>query len=184
VAVSAPLAPVAFTDVHYEGAGARAAAIVAGAWTDAEPIDEAVVTLPAVSPYRPGHFFERELPCLLRVLGALASSPACVVVDGYVVLDAAGAPGLGAHLHEALGRAVPVVGVAKTSFRGSAFAAAVTRGASKTLLYVTAAGVTPALAAKLVLAMHGRFRIPTLLTRVDHLARGLVTDPARARRGP
>ncbi|WP_437898538.1 hypothetical protein [Sorangium sp. So ce124] len=50
---------------------------------------------PSVRPYRPGAFFERELPCLLEVLGRVRARPAALVIDGYVELDQAGAPGLG-----------------------------------------------------------------------------------------
>ena len=39
-----------------------------------------------------------------------------MIIDGYVWLDAHHRPGLGAILHEALTRRVPVVGVAKTMF--------------------------------------------------------------------
>lgn len=128
-----------------------------------------------VAAYRPGAFFERELPCLLSVLRAVATKVRCVVVDGYVELDAAGAPGLGAHLHDALDRALPVIGVAKTAFRGAAFAAPVLRGQSRVPLYVTARGIELAEAERLVRSMHGPHRLPTLLLRADHLARGLVT---------
>ena len=34
-----------------------------------------------------------------------------IIVDGYVALDAGGRPGLGAHLHAALGASVAVIGV-------------------------------------------------------------------------
>ena len=66
---------------------------------------------------------------------------------------------------------VPVIGVAKTSFRGSGFAQAVLRGTSQRPLYVTAAGMKPEIAAAHVLSMHGEYRIPTLLKRADQLCR-------------
>lgn len=169
------LHPLAITDVQYLDRGARAAAIVAMEWSDAAAVEERTVLVDEVAAYRPGAFFERELPCLLSILRALATKVRCVVVDGYVELDAAGAPGLGAHLHEALERAVPVIGIAKTAFRGAAFATPVLRGQSRSPLFVTARGVSLAEAARLVGSMHGPHRIPTLLQRADHLARGLVT---------
>jgi deoxyribonuclease V len=161
------------------GDGATAACIVASEWTDPAPREEHVVTISSVKPYRPGAFFERELPCLVQVLGLLTAPVQVVVVDGYVDLDERGAAGLGAHLHEALGARVAVVGVAKTPFRGATFATAVRRGASHTPLYVTARGIATDEAARLVHDMHGPHRLPTLLTRVDHLARRLVR-PSRA----
>ncbi len=163
---------LAFVDVQYDGAVGLAAAVTAAAWTDAAPAAEHVVRVLDVLPYRPGAFYERELPCLIRVLEALPVLPTLVVIDGYVELDADGAPGLGAHLHAWLGGAIPVVGIAKTAFQGSAFATAVTRGGSAKALFVTARGVDVAEAAGWVRAMHGPHRIPTLLRRVDRLARG------------
>jgi len=47
----------------------------------------------------------------------------------------------------------------------------VLRGDSRRPLYVTAAGLDPAAAALHVRSMHGPFRIPTLLKRVDQLCR-------------
>jgi deoxyinosine 3'endonuclease (endonuclease V) len=111
--------PVAIVDAHYQGGGAVVACVVARRWTDALPSDERVVTVAAVLPYRPGAFFERELPCILRVLSLVRGKFKAVVVDGYVDLDERGTPGLGAHLHAQLAGAVPVVGVAKTAYQGS-----------------------------------------------------------------
>lgn len=117
--------------------------------------------------YEPGAFYRRELPCLLDVL-ARGPRADIVVVDGYVWLGD-GKAGLGAHLHAALGGAV--VGVAKTRFAGATDAIAVCRGVSRAPLYVSAAGMSTEEAAAMVAAMHGPYRVPTLLKRVDMLAR-------------
>ena len=166
---------IACTDVDYRPDGsARAAALLFAGWADAQPISEWVVRIDSVEPYLPGEFFRRELPCLLAVLGQIrqVNGPlSAVVIDGYVTLDAAGTPGLGAHLYAALGKAVPVVGVAKTAFRGSPHALAVCRGSSRSALYVTAAGIEPGEAARAVQAMAGPHRLPALLKRVDQLCR-------------
>ncbi|MCA9705979.1 MAG: endonuclease V, partial [Myxococcales bacterium] len=122
------------------------------------------------APYVPGQLYLRELPCLLAVLERVARPLDAVLVDGYAVLDDLGRPGLGAHLHAALERRVPVVGVAKTHFRGST-AVEVLRGGSTRPLYVTAVGMGPERAAEGVGRMHGPHRIPTLLRRVDRLCR-------------
>jgi deoxyribonuclease V len=169
--VNAP-APVGILDVAYDGERACAACVVAAAWADATPMEEVVVDVMDVKPYRPGAFFERELPCLLAALRATRVALGAVVVDGYVELDAGGTPGLGAHLHQALGERVAVIGVAKSAFRGSAFAAQVHRGArARRPLFVTARGIPTAVAATLVASMHGEHRLPTLITRADRLAR-------------
>lgn len=162
-------------DVDYRDASVVAAAVGFDAWTDADSALEVVVASDAPpAAYEPGAFYRRELPHLHAVL-ALVPSPRAIVVDGYVWLagDAASErprPGLGAHLYRALGEAVPVIGVAKTAFHG-ATAIEVVRGASARPLYVTAAGIEPHVAAEAVRAMHGEHRIPTLLKRVDQIAR-------------
>jgi deoxyribonuclease V len=176
--------PIAIVDVGYGGPQSRlpapealAACVVARGWTDAEPLEVQVVTVGEVRPYAPGRFYERELPCVLAVLERLRTAVEVIVVDGYVILDEHGTPGLGGHLHARLGGEKAVVGVAKTAFRGSGFATAVLRGTSLRPLYVTAMGMEVEPAARLVERMHGDHRIPTLLGLVDRLARGLVTLP-------
>jgi deoxyribonuclease V len=136
--------------------------------------DEWTVAVPQVAEYRPGFFFERELPCVLAALEGAPTRPGVIVVDGYVVLDAQGRPGLGAHLFEHLRRGTPVIGIAKRSFAGSDFAMRVVRGSSQNPLFVTALGMSNGEAAQHVQQMHGPHRIPTLCLRVDQLCRGLV----------
>ena len=162
---------IACVDVDYRGEGAVAACVLLRAWADGDSAGEHVERIARVEEYRPGQFYRRELPCLLSVLAGVGARPAAVVVDGYVWLGDGGAPGLGAHLYEALGRAVPVVGVAKTRFAGAAAAREVLRGASRKPLFVTAAGMDADEAARHVLGMHGPYRIPTALKRVDQLCR-------------
>lgn len=162
---------IAILDVDYRGDHAFAACALADAWDAPGPRRELVARVERVAPYEPGAFYKRELPCLLAVLAEAREPIACAVVDGYVRLDRDGRPGLGARLHEALGGATPVVGVAKTRFGDGSFAERVLRGASATPLWVTAAGLSDAEAAARVRAMHGPHRVPTLLTRVDRLCR-------------
>lgn len=162
------------TDVDYRDTTATAALLTFADWPDEHPASETTAVSTIAAPYRSGSFFERELPCLLPVV-----SRACreqdvdvVVVDGYA--DLGGKPGLGAHLHAALsdeGIEVAVVGVAKNPFK-TAGAMPVLRGASTRPLFVSAVGVAVTTAAEWVTAMHGPHRLPTLLRRVDHLARG------------
>lgn len=156
-------------DVDYRVAEVVAAAVGFERWTDERALAEAVMTSDAPpAPYEPGRFYRRELPHLVGVLALLAPFDA-VIVDGYVWLGA-GNPGLGAHLHTALGGATPVIGVAKSAYAG-AEAAEVVRGTSARPLYITAAGIDAREAAEHVRAMHGEHRIPTLLRRVDQLCR-------------
>ena len=170
--------PVVVLDVAYDddNATAKAAAVVAASF-DAGVGEDHVVDVRGVADYEPGAFYRRELPCLQAALAQLSlQNDAVLVVDGYVVLDDAGRKGLGAHLHDVTGRAV--VGIAKTRFKGSDFAHPVVRGKATRALWVTAAGVDVDEAAAAVATMHGKDRLPTLVVRADHLARGLA--PLRA----
>lgn len=159
-------------DVDYRADGcAVAAGILFPDWASATIAETVIRTVPAVAPYTPGRFFERELPCLLAVIAALPAPPATVVIDGHAVLDAAGRPGLGAHLFAALGGTIPVIGVAKTRFRDTPAEAAVLRGGSSKPLYVTAVGLDAALARARIRDMHGAHRIPTILAAADRACR-------------
>jgi deoxyribonuclease V len=161
---------IAALDVHYDQATlrGRAAAIVFESWYDAEPVGEYLADVENVEPYVPGEFFRRELPCLLAVLSRIDLKLDVVVIDGYVRLN--GKPGLGEHLFDVLGRKLPVIGVAKTRFVGAP-AREILRGGSASPLFISSAGIGPDEAAECVARMHGAHRIPTLLKRVDRLAR-------------
>jgi len=170
-------------DVAYgEGAATAAAAGFSG-WSSDHTLFERVLTRELESDaYQPGAFFRRELPPLLDLLGSLPVVFDTLVVDGYVDL-AEGRPGLGAHLRAALGGDVAVVGVAKSPFASATHAVEVYRGDSARPLYVTAAGLSVEDAADAVRRMAGPHRVPDILRRVDHLARGLEppVDPTAAR---
>lgn len=165
---------IAILDVAYSETEAQAACVVTEDWTSASPIASYVQNIATVLPYEPGQFYRRELPCLLAVLGLLPTEPSFLVIDGYVWLADADRPGLGAHLHEALGHRIPVIGIAKSAFIGvenSPAVAPVLRGKSINPLYVTAIGIDLDQAARNVKGMHGSHRIPDLLKAVDRLSR-------------
>ena len=143
-----------------------------------QSLEEGVVSVLEMAEYVSGEFYRRELLCLLAALEKVAQTPE-IIVDGYVWLGSdararleKGKPGLGAKLFEALEGKVAVVGVAKTRYAG-ADALEVLRGSSASPLFVSAAGMDALEAAENVRRMHGPHRLPTLLTRVDHLCRGL-----------
>jgi deoxyribonuclease V len=161
----------AAVDVHYLGpAGARAALVTALDARFTELAGTATILVAEAEQYRPGEFYMRELPAILAVCRH-AGPFALIVVDGYVDLDPAGRPGLGAHVHAEFG--VPVIGVAKTAFRTATHAARIRRGQSARPLFITAAGMTITDAANLIEDMAGPFRIPDALSTADRLARGL-----------
>lgn len=167
---------IAFLDVGYKGTEARAACVLAESWESDAPDSIYVQDINSVAPYEPGQFFRRELPCLLSVLRLLPALPEIIVVDGYVWLSV-GRAGLGAHLYEALGRRVPVVGVAKTAFVGARscdIVAKVLRGRSRKPLFVSAAGITLDAATQGVRRLAGKHRIPEMIRIADRLSRSRV----------
>ncbi len=160
------------TDTQHVADRAATAGVLFDDWTAGKAVREVIhASAGPASAYVPGRLHLRELPGIVELLGQLDAAPDAIVIDAYVWLDAAGKPGLGAHLYEATGRRTAVIGVAKSAFAGATHAIAVTRGGSRRPLYVTAAGVDPARAAQWVVAMHGAHRIPTLLKRADRLCR-------------
>ena len=158
------------SDVHYPGTGgARAALIVAADRRFERIISEHVHWVEGAAAYRPGNFATRELPAITALLD-LVEALDLIVIDGYVDLDPHGRPGLGSRLHERIG--IPVIGVAKSTFRTATHAIAVRRANVDRALYVTAAGIRLDEAARMVMGMAGPYRIPDALRRVDALARG------------
>ncbi len=163
-------------DVHYFGDEyASAAAVLFQRYRDAETAGEYAGLIYGVSRYVSGQFYRRELPCILRLLEQFNETPDEMVIDGYVMLG--DRPGLGQYLFESFAGQIPVVGVAKSKHRKSS-AIEVLRGGSIRPLYVTSAGVDPYAASDKIRAMHVAHRVPTLLRRVDVLARRGVGSPA------
>jgi deoxyribonuclease V len=156
-------------DVDYPDSGGGRAALVVGQLPGFAVAGERVAWLDDVAPYEPGSFYKRELPAIRAVLDGVDPLE-LLIVDGYVDLDPDGRPGLGAHVHAALG--IAVIGVAKTAFRTATHAVPVLRGGASKPLYVTAAGLARADAAAYVSGMSGAYRMPDALRRVDALARG------------
>lgn len=161
---------IACLDVNYSDTVAYAAAVTFHNWSDANAAEEKIIHVHNVEPYKSGQFFRRELPCLIKILQTLPPMKT-VIIDGYVWLDGVSKLGLGAFLYQALNEQIAVVGVAKTKLHGADQAYKVLRGNSIRPLFVTAAGIQPELAAEHVRSMHGKYRIPTLLARVDYLCR-------------
>lgn len=145
----------------------------AGVWfygSDSATVErQLTVTGGPAEAYQPGEFYRRELPWLVAVL-AKGSIPDCVVIDGYVWLND-GQAGLGMRLYQSLDCAAMVVGVAKTAYPGASDVIPICRGLSRSPLFVSSVGMKTSVAATMVVGMHGRYRIPTMLKRVDQLAR-------------
>ncbi len=158
-------------DVDYQPTLVTTACAGFDTWPDEVARIEVVIRhAGSAEPYHPGAFYQRELPHVLRALERMPAVDT-IIVDAYVWLGV-GQPGLGKHLHDATG--VAVIGVAKTRFSG-ADAIEVERGTGSRPLYVTTVGMDEQIAAAHIRSMHGAHRIPTLIKRVDTLARARAT---------
>ena len=93
-----------------------------------------------------------------------------IIIDGYVTLGK-DSKGLGWHLHHALKGEIPVIGVAKSLFKGSIDYIEIYRGQSRVPLYITSIGIERNFSAKFIAALSGRYRIPSVLKRVDQLTK-------------
>lgn len=125
------------------------------------------------SDYQSGAFYKRELPCILSLLKKIELKEGdIIIVDGYVTLDNHGKTGLGGYLYHSLGEKYPVIGIAKSRFStDDSKRRSVLRGESKTPLFITAAGIDVDETKIKIENMHGAFRMPTLLKKLDHLTR-------------
>jgi deoxyribonuclease V len=160
---------IAAVDVHYRNDGsATAGAVVFSSFHNSKGYREYIKDIPKVESYIPGHFYRRELPCLIEVLRIIEEEIDTVIIDGYV--DLGESPGLGRHLWRTLDCKKKVIGVAKKYFRGSD-ATKVYRGNSRQPLYVTSVGIEQTVAADLIINMCGKYRLPTLLKQADSLSR-------------
>lgn len=156
-------------DVHYREQTAKVVCAVLKDWKDPAAMHYWIKYVPTAAEYIPGSFYKRELPCILSILEDIdLQQVQGIVIDGFVVLDDTGKPGLGAHLYESLLHKVPVIGVAKSNFyQNSRFVIPVQRGESAKPLFVTAMGTNLQQAAENIKAMPGEFRIPDVLKELD-----------------
>jgi len=159
------------TDTYYREKTAVVAGVLFRHWPDAAPVNEIAVCVEDIRTYEPGRFYKRELPCILELLDQLDDWPAIIVIDGFVHLRSRHYPALGRYLFDALNAKIPVIGVAKNPVKDTPADVELCRGKSRRPLYVTAAGMDLIQAKKHIANMHGNFRIPTLLKRVDQLCR-------------
>jgi len=160
-------------DVYYKNDLAKSVAIEFDNWTDEKPTQIHTVELDGIAEYVPGEFYKRELPCILKVLKkSNLSKVEAIIVDSYVQLDDDGKLGLGGYLYHHLEEKIPIIGVAKKKFHTlNEMGIAVLRGESKKPLYITAAGIDLAEAAKNVQGMAGEYRFPELLKILDQVTK-------------
>lgn len=158
---------LAFDTYYFEGK-AKTACVAFDSWKAEESFGIYEEVLENEAEYIPGEFYKRELPCILSILEQIKTPISTIIVDGFVFLDDNNKLGLGGYLYEALGKKVPIIGVAKTNFATiKNNKVAVLRGKSIKPLYITAVGIEKERAAAFIKSMHGDFRFPSILKQVD-----------------
>ncbi len=160
-------------DIHYSQNHATAAGITFDSWKAEKPVKHFISQVKDITPYEPGNFYKRELPCILSLIHEHNLHPESIVIDGFVFLDGHTRPGLGKYLFDALQEKISVIGVAKNPFKNIYAKYRVFLENSRRPLYVTATGIDLTVAQQHIKNMHGNHRIPTLLKKVDQLSRGI-----------
>ncbi|PWN71258.1 endonuclease V [Chryseobacterium phosphatilyticum] len=160
-------------DTYYYEDYANTVCIAFEDWSSEREVEIFTEQTPINSGYESGAFYKRELPCILSLLTKIVLKPGdIIIVDGYVTLDNEGKIGLGGHLYEMLKEEYPVVGIAKNEFTTpDSQRRSIIRGESKTPLFLTAKGIDVNEVKLKVEQMHGAYRIPTLLKKLDQLSR-------------
>jgi deoxyribonuclease V len=158
-------------DVCYHETSATIAGVIFTDFLSDTPENIIISEIETVEEYISGEFYKRELPCIVQLLEEHNVKPNCIIVDGFVYLDGKTKPGLGKKLFDYLNGEVNIIGVAKNPYDTILKECEVYRGKSQKPLYVTSVGIDITQAKKLVKSMHGEFRVPTLLKRVDKICR-------------
>lgn len=166
-------------DVHYIELEKITNASVAGIrFTGENPntiLNKYQITVNNVAPYCSGQFYKREMPCLITLVNQIADPFDVIIVDGFVYLDGLVQAGLGKHLYDNLHNKKPIIGVAKNSFHGITEKYEVYRGESKNPLYVTTHDFNLDEAKLLIKNLEGKFRVPSIIQKVDKLSRETCT---------
>lgn len=157
--------------VQFDGMQANVAAVAFEDWDAAEATKTYASRIAQVDKPVRGQLDLRELPCVMQLLSEHGLAPEIILIDGFVHLDANETPGLGQHLHQALGGKVPVVGVSRKGLPGLSAQFEVMREDEAPPLWVTCAGIDIGAAKARLRAMHGRKRVPTLMKLAARLAK-------------
>lgn len=162
-------------DVHFDNSNAaQAAAIAFDDWDAAEPSRTFISRIAQVEKPLRGELDLRALPCIMQLLREHGLAPEMIeliIINGLVHLDAQETPGLGRHLHHALGERCAIMGVSKTAPPNTPAQFEVQREEETRPLIVSCIGIDLGAAKARLRAMHGRKRVPTLLKLVARLAK-------------
>jgi exodeoxyribonuclease-5/deoxyribonuclease V len=160
-------------DTYYYDNKAKTVALSFKNWEDAHEQNVYSEILKNVEEYSSGEFYKRELPCILSLLNKINLSEIdFIIIDGFVYLNDELKKGLGAYLYESLQQKIPIIGVAKNDFISlQKNKRLLFRGESKNPHYITAIGIDLDTAKSNIQMMHGEYRIPTLLKRLDMITK-------------
>ncbi len=160
-------------DTYYFDNKAKTVALTFRNWEGSIEQNIFSEVLENVEEYTSGEFYKRELPCILSLIKKINPEEIeLIIIDGFVYLSDDFKKGLGAYLYESLNQKVPIVGVAKTDFISlNNNKRLLLRGESKNPLYITAIGIDLDKATSNIQLMHGEYRIPTLLKRLDMITK-------------
>jgi deoxyribonuclease V len=155
-------------DVHYKETYAKAVGVLFQ-WEDEIPRKIITTIVKEVAEYESGQFYKRELPCILQLLEKIdLSKIEAIIVDGHVYTSNDKTFGLGSHLHQALNKKLPIIGVAKKSFINTEEVSfPINRGESKVPLYVSTIDYAIENAIENIKKMKGKYRIPSILQILD-----------------
>ena len=142
-------------------------------WLDDKPKQIISKTISDVDNYISGQFYKRELPCIKAVLQEIdLKEVEIIIVDGHIFIDNNENYGLGGYVFKEFNEKIPVIGVAKTFFKGNETTVkSICRGQSNKPLFVSSIGIKLEVAIENITNMHGEFRIPTLLKEIDRLSK-------------
>jgi len=160
-------------DTYYYDDYANTICIAFEDWTSEKETEIFSEKTNITSDYESGAFYKRELPCIVSLLQKIDLKEGdMIIVDGYVTLDNDGKIGLGGYLYEALDQKYPIIGIAKNEFTTpDSQRRNIYRGESKTPLFLTAKGIDVDEVVPKIEQMHGSYRFPTLLKKLDQLTR-------------
>lgn len=158
---------------YYSDTLAFTVGVLFNRWTDDEPAEIISSICTKFSPYIPGEFYKRELPCVLGLLEKVDMDKIeTIIVDGFLRLrfnDSTEKDGLGKKLFDSLNMpGLKVIGLAKSDFcRTDEISASLLRGSAVNPLWVQGIGLPDNVAAENIKMMSGESRIPKLLKILD-----------------
>ena len=166
----------AAVDVHYREESATTALVEFSDFSSRSIIRSFVQECEVPAPYIPGKLYQRELPCILKILKHSNRTYKRIVIDGFVFLRNPIIYGLGGYLAKALDYKTIIIGVAKNHFNLADRFVEVKRGRSSKPLYVSAFNMEPETAGSVIKDMYGNYRSPYILKITDQLSKNKIND--------